>query len=315
MTRDPGFTGVDWYSRTTERLAADLLGGAGPQPLSTAAQETARLASAYGEAATRLDALVVRLDGAVDTGRTDSSARRTGPLPEYARWLAGHAADLAEYAAKLSAQAGAYEVAARAMPDPAEAVRMRIDRENAQAAAAAGGGVPASAALIGAAADSERAEQLAHGEAAAVMVGFERAAEPLRAAWEFTPPPKTQLGRGKGRDRPRGPGAGSKAGRGGGFGAGAPAAPMSAFPVTALHRDQSAAVRPTVSSGAPSAGQRGMPMMPAGMMGAGAGAALKNGNHTPGATASETDDGPEAFIVHAAPSVLGDHADAEPEQS
>ncbi|MET9328505.1 PPE domain-containing protein [Tsukamurella sp. NPDC003166] len=312
MPRDPGFTGVDWYSRSTERLASELLGGAGAQPLTTAAQETARLASAYGAAAVQLDRLVVQLDGAVDTGRTDMDARRTGPLPEYARWLARHAADLAEYAAKLAGQASAYETAARAMPSVAEATRMRTDRENTRAAADAGGAEPAVAALVGAAADAERTEQQAHGTAAAVMVGFERAAEPLRAPWEFAPPPTTATGREKsGKDK----GSGAGGGRGGAAGGvGVPAAPLSAFPASALQRDQvGTGARPGPTGNTAATGGRGVPMMPAGLMGAAAaGAGAKHAvTHTPGAMSSEGDeDAVDAFVVHAAPAVLGAHGES-----
>ena len=312
MRRDPGFTGVDWYSRPTERLASELLGGAGAQPLTTAAQETARLASAYGAAAVRLDRLVVQLDGAVDMGSTGTDARRTGPLPEYARWLARHAADLAEYAAKLAGQASAYEAAARAMPSVGDATRMRTDRENAQAAAAAGGAEPAVAALVGAAADAERTEQQAHGTAAAVMVGFERAAEPLRVPWEFASPPKTDTGRersGKGKGSGAGGGRGAAAG-----GVGVPAAPLSAFPASALQRDQAGTgTRPAAAANTTATGGRGVPMMPAGLMGAAAaGAGAKHAvTHTPGAVPSTGDEeGPDAFVVHAAPAVLGAHGES-----
>ncbi|KXO89874.1 hypothetical protein AXK56_06910 [Tsukamurella pulmonis] len=306
MLRDPGFTGVDWSARSTEKLAGDLLGGAGAQPLTTAAQETARLASAYGAAAVQLDRLVVRLDGAVDLGRKESDARRTGTLPEYARWLARHAADLAEYAAKLAGQSAAYETAARAMPSVSEATRMRTDRENAQAAAAAGGPDPALAALVGAAADSERAEQQAHGTAAAIMVGFERAAEPLRVPWEFAAPPALPGSKNK-PAKDKGAGGGSGAGRGGG-GIGVPAAPLSAFPAGALTRDQPGGGRTAPASAtSSSSGGRGFPMMPAGMLGAaGAGAATKHAVQPTGAVPAEGfDDEPDAFVVHAAPAVLG----------
>ncbi|KXO96315.1 PPE domain-containing protein [Tsukamurella pseudospumae] len=311
MPRDPGFTGVEWYSRPTERLASELLGGAGAQPLTAAAQETARLASAYGAAAVQLDRLVVQLDGAVDTGRSDTEARRTGPLPEYARWLARHAADLAEYAAKLAGQASAYETASRAMPSVADATRMRTDRENTRAAADAGGAEPAVAALVGAAVDAERAEQDAHGTASAVMVGFERAAEPLRVPWDFAPPPKTDAGREK-PARDKRSGSGSGAGRGAG-GVGVPAAPLSAFPASALQRDQAGTgTRPAAAANTTATGGRGVPMMPAGLMGAAAGAGAKHAvTHTPGAMPSAGDeDAPDAFVVHAAPAVLGAHGES-----
>ncbi|NMD57823.1 MULTISPECIES: PPE domain-containing protein [Tsukamurella] len=317
MPRDPGFTGVDWSTRTTERLAGDLLGAAGAQPLTTAAQETARLASAYGAAAVQLDRLVVRLDGAVDMGRRESDVRRTGPLPEYARWLARHAADLAEYAAKLAGQAAAYETAARAMPSVADAARIRTDRENAQAAAAAGGAEPAVAALVGAAADSERVEQQAHGTAAAVMTGFERAAEPLRAPWEFAAPPSLPVDRSR-TTKDKGAGGGSATGRGAGA-VGAPAAPLGAFPVGVLQREQGGGGATTAASasGTSSAAGRGIPMMPAGMMGAaGAAAAAKHAVQTTGAVPSDgADDEPDAFVVHAAPAVLGAHGESLAESS
>ncbi|TWS19156.1 PPE domain-containing protein [Tsukamurella asaccharolytica] len=324
MLRDPGFTGVDWSTRTTERLAGDLLGGAGAQPLSTAAQETARLASAYGAAAVQLDRLVVRLDGAVDLGREESGVRRTGPLPEYARWLARHAADLAEYATKVAGQAAAYETAARAMPTVADAARIRTDRENAQAAAAAGGAEPAVAALAGAAADSERVEQQAHGTAAAVMTGFERASEPLRAPWEFAAPPKLPDARTR-TTKDKRSGSGSGAGRGGGgvggaggaAGVGVPAAPLGVFPASAVQRDHDGAGKPAppASTSASSAG-RGVPMMPAGMLGAaGAAAAARHAVQPTGAVPSEPDDEPDAFVVHAAPAVLGAHGESLAEQA
>lgn len=317
MLRDPGFTGVDWSSRTTERLAGDLLGGAGAQPLTTAAQETARLASAYGTAAVQLDRLVVRLDGAVDLGREESDVRRTGPLPEYARWLARHAADLAEYAAKLAGQAAAYETAARAMPSVADAARIRTDRENAQAAAAAGGAEPAVAALVGAAADSERIEQQAHGTAAAVMTGFERAAEPLRAPWEFAAPP-TVPGLRSRTPKDKGKGGGTGTGRGAGVGGvGMPAPTLGAFPIGAVQRDQGGTgTTPASTSNTTSSAGRGMPMMPAGMLGAaGAAAAARHAVQPSGAVPSEgTDDEPDAFVVHAAPAVLGAHGESVVEE-
>lgn len=317
MLRDPGFTGVDWSARTTERLAGDLLGGAGARPLTTAAQETARLASAYGAAAVQLDRLVVRLDGAVDLGRAESDVRRTGPLPDYARWLARHAADLAEYAAKLAGQAAAYETAARAMPSVADATRMRTDRENAQAAAAAGGPEPAVAALVGAAVDSERVEQQAHGTAAAVMTGFERAAEPLRAPWEFTAPPKVPGARTRTpKDKASGGGAASARGGGSG-GVGVPAAPLGAFPVGAVQRDQGGrAAPPPPAASTTLPGGRGVPMMPAGMMGAaGAAAAAKHAAQPAGALpAAGADDENDAFVVHAAPAVLGAHGESLAEE-
>ncbi|WP_019202381.1 PPE domain-containing protein [Tsukamurella sp. 1534] len=310
--RDPGFTGVDWYSRPTEKLAGDLLGGAGARPLHAAAQETARLASAYGAAAVRLDRLLDRLDGALENGRPET--RRTGPLPDYARWLARHAADLAEYAAKLASQAAAYGTAARAMPSVADAERLRTDRESTRAAAAAGGADPASAALVGAAADSERAEQQTHGQAATVMVGFERAAEPLRVPWEFTPAPKSAAARNEKKPKENGRGAGGTgAGRGTG-GVGVPAAPLGAYAAaTAPQRDQAGAPRASASAQSAGSGSRGFPMMPAGMMGAAAGAAGSRNaaQHDGGAVASEAaDDLPDAFVVHTAPAVFGAHADA-----
>lgn len=319
MLRDPGFTGVDWSSRTTERLAGDLLGGAGAQPLTTAAQETARLASAYGAAAVDLDRLVVRLDGAVDLGRADADARRTGPLPEYARWLARHAADLAEYAAKLAGQAAAYETASRAMPSVADATRIRTERENARAAAEAGGADPALAALAGAAADSERVEQQTHGTAAAVMAGFERAAEPLRVPWEFAAPPAVPGARERpAKDKGRGAGTGAGTGRGGaGAGVGVPAAPLSAFPVGALQRGEAGGRTAAAPPASPSAGgSRGVPMMPASMLGAaGAAAAAKRAVQPAGAVPSESiDDEAGAFVVHAAPAVLGAHGEALAEE-
>ena len=314
MLRDPGFTGVDWASRPTERLAGDLLGGAGAQPLTTAAQETARLASAYGAAAVQLDRLVVRLDGAVDLGREESDVRRTGPLPEYARWLARHAADLAEYAAKLAGQAAAYETAARAMPSVADAARIRTDRENAQAAAAAGGAEPAVAALVGAAADSERAEQQAHGTAAAVMTGFERAAEPLRAPWEFAAPP-TLPGTRTRPPKDKGAGGGSRTGRGGVGGVGVPAAPLGAFPVGAVQRDQAGGGKPApTAANTSSPGGRGVPMMPVGMLGAAGAAAAKHAAQPAGAIPTAADDDADAFVVHAAPAVLGAHGESLAEE-
>lgn len=304
--REPGFTGVDWHARTTERLATDLLGGAGAQPITTAAQETARLASAYGSAAVALDRLIVRLDGAIDTGAESATERRTGPLPDYARWLAKHSADLAEYAAKLAGQAAAYDTAARAMPSVADAERMRAERQNAQAAAAAGGHEPAAAALVGAAAERERAEQQGHVQAAAVMVGFERAAHPLREPWEMAPPPTKAKGKPKRENKTKSTQSAGAAKSGGG-GVPGMATPLSVFPVTALARDAAATTRPASVTTSSGTGGRGMPMMPAGMMGAaGAGAAAKQTSHTPGAVASDpADELPEAFVVHAAPAVLG----------
>ncbi|ADG79956.1 PPE protein OS=Tsukamurella paurometabola (strain ATCC 8368 / DSM / CCUG 35730 / CIP 100753/ JCM 10117 / KCTC 9821 / NBRC 16120 / NCIMB 702349 / NCTC 13040)OX=521096 GN=Tpau_3372 PE=3 SV=1 [Tsukamurella paurometabola] len=328
----PGFTGVDWYSRPTERLAAELTGGAGAGPLSTAAQETARLASAYGAAAVALDKLLVKLDASLDAGgvtdararsgteaaaaAADKQRRRTGPLPEYARWLARHAADLAEYAAKLAGQAAAYETAARAMPSVADAERMRTDRETAQAAAAAGGADPAVAALAGAAADSERVEQQAHGTAAAVMVGFEKAAVPLSKAWRFTDAPKLKTAdkaREKGKSK-----AGSGTGGAGGGGVGVPPTPLGGYAATTPHREQGGtATRPVAASSTGNTG-RGFPMMPAGMLGAGAaaGAATRSSVHPSGAVPSHSDDDlPEAFVVHTAPGVLGDQGDEMVEEA
>ncbi|GAA1004495.1 hypothetical protein GCM10009551_080790 [Nocardiopsis tropica] len=271
-------------------------------------------AGAMIAAAVALDRIIVQLDGAVETERrtaADSTGarRRTGPLPDYARWLAKHAAELAEYAAKLAGQAAAYETASRAMPSVADAERLRSDRENAQAAAAAGGADPAVAALAGAAADSERVEQQAHGTAAAVMVGFEKAAEPLSKSWQFTTAPKLAT---TDRSREKNTGKSTGAGKGGGAGAvsaGVPAAPLGGYAATTPQRDQGGSTTrpaaPTTSNGGTG---RGFPMMPAGMMGAGAAAAASHRaqSHPSGAVPSESDDAlPEAFVVHTAPGVLG----------
>lgn len=314
----PGFTGVDWHSRTTERLATDLLGGAGARPLTTAAQETARLASAYGTAAVALDRLLVRLDGAIEVGavadvrvgRERSAAapagrerRSTGPLPEYARWLARHAADLAEYAAKLAGQAAAYETAARAMPSVADAQRLEADRESTRAAAAAGGAEPAAAALAGAAAESERVEQQTHGTAAQVMVGFERAAEPLRAPWELAPAPKLETtDKARGKETAAG---GTGRGASGG-GAGMPATPLGGYAASTPQRDQATTSnRPVASTSSANTG-RAFPMMPAGMMGAGAGLGNRGATHQSGAVPSSgPEEIPDAFVVHTAPAVFG----------
>ncbi|MDF0531747.1 PPE domain-containing protein [Tsukamurella sp. 8F] len=325
-----GFTGIDWDERTTDRLSADLMGGAGAAHLRSAARDWGRLSSAYATAAVDLDRALHRLAGVarlghfaepaapgIVRGRQRVSGRgmtagsgagdeRGGPLHQYARWLARHAADLAECARRAERQADAYEAAVRAMPGAAELTALRAARVAVEATPLGDGGV-----LIGAIGRVERDEQDAHRRAAAAMVDYEHASSGLAHAWGLHAPPHARSATDRSRTRGEGRSvAAGTAGRGGsgigsyGGGTGFGPAPLPGYAAAALRREEPArrvaATAPAVPAGTPMG--RGMPLVPA-MLGAGA-AASRAVTRPAGATPSDPGE-PEAFTVHTAPDVVG----------
>ncbi len=303
-----GWTGVDWSARTTDRLSRDLLGGAGSAPLRDAARVYGHLAKTYGTAAATLDRCLRRLDDAVRLHRERSSggAGSTLPLHEYARWLANHSAHLTEFASALTHGAEAFDAAVRAMPGADELAGRRADRASAERSVLADGGI-----LTGRLARFEQDERDAHARAAAAMEGYEREAQSLRRPWTPASPPRIEAPR---RPREKGRGADGSGGAGDGSsssgrmdGGGVPAAPLSAYAAQTVRRE-GAETRPTVTSPATAAQSpvRGMPVMPA-MLGAGAGQTRsgRSAGAEASAHASPSPDG-EAYVVHAAPNVIGE---------
>ncbi|MDF3282332.1 PPE domain-containing protein [Gordonia sp. N1V] len=169
-----GFTGVLWDTRTSRRLASDLVEGPGAAPFADAAIAWGALAGEFAGAATEYGAVLTRLRADWESGAaTEAIERLTGLLG----WLTDMAAQAAEAAAVTEAQSLAVSVARLAMPSTAE-----VDLADTLAHGAA---VVASVAPIatGAAAHAERAVHDQRMRAARVMEAYETAAEPLAQPW------------------------------------------------------------------------------------------------------------------------------------
>ncbi|MGX7697873.1 PPE domain-containing protein [Gordonia polyisoprenivorans] len=169
-----GFTGVLWDTRTSRRLASDLVEGLGASAFADAAIAWGALAGEFTGAAAEYGAVLARLRADWESGAATDALDR---LDDLLGWLTDMAAQATEAAAMTEAQSLAVSVARLAMPSTAE-----VDLADTLAHGAA---VAASVAPIatGAAAHAERAVHDQRMRAARVMEAYETAAEPLAQPW------------------------------------------------------------------------------------------------------------------------------------
>ncbi|WP_338855576.1 PPE domain-containing protein [Gordonia hongkongensis] len=174
-----GFTGVNWDTRPTEQLAADLGAGPGPAPLAEAGLAWAALAAEVGEAGVEYAAVLARLGAHWQSAHTSAAFEK---LTRLAPWFAEVATEAAENATRAEAQAAAITVARLNMPDLAEVDVVEKLHEIATTATAV------APIIAGAAAQAERAVAHQRMRAARVMQTYENATEPVAAPWESAKP-------------------------------------------------------------------------------------------------------------------------------
>ncbi|WP_068056989.1 PPE domain-containing protein [Nocardia xishanensis] len=177
----PGFTGVVWEARPTEKLAQDLTTGRGAAPMAEAAQAWTRLGVSFGAAVPEYDQIVKAIG---ESWRSETSPEILDRITKLREWLLEAAGSAAQNATKTGSQALAYEVARLAMPHVAEIAALE-EAKKAVEAIGAGLGAP----LVGAAADIDAEQDLAKVNAARVMRVYEEATKPLEAPWTQTGPP------------------------------------------------------------------------------------------------------------------------------
>ncbi|MET4168101.1 MULTISPECIES: PPE domain-containing protein [Gordonia] len=174
-----GFTGVNWDTRPTEQLAADLGAGPGPAPLAEAGLAWAALAAEVGEAGVEYAAVLARLGAHWQSAHTSAAFEK---LTRLAPWFADVAAEAVENAARAESQAAAITVARLNMPDLAEVDVVEKLHEIATTATAV------APIIAGAAAQAERAVAHQRMRAARVMQTYENATESVAAPWESARP-------------------------------------------------------------------------------------------------------------------------------
>ncbi|MCP2277045.1 PPE family protein [Nocardia amikacinitolerans] len=177
----PGFTGVVWEARPTEKLAKDLTTGPGTVPMAEAAQAWTRLGVSFGAAVPEYDQIVKAIG---ESWRSETSPEILDRITKLREWLLEAAGSAAQNAAKTGSQALAYEVARLAMPHVAEIAALEEAKKSVEAIGA-GLGAP----LVGAAADIDAEQDLAKVNAARVMRVYEEATKPLETPWTQTTPP------------------------------------------------------------------------------------------------------------------------------
>ncbi|MCP2289319.1 PPE domain-containing protein [Nocardia amikacinitolerans] len=177
----PGFTGVVWEARPTEKLAKDLTTGPGTVPMAEAAQAWTRLGVSFGAAVLEYDQ-IVRAIG--ESWRSETSPEILDRITKLREWLLEAAGSATQNATKTGSQALAYEVARLAMPHVAEIAALEEAKKSVEAIGA-GLGAP----LVGAAADIDAEQDLAKVNAARVMRVYEEATKPLETPWTQTTPP------------------------------------------------------------------------------------------------------------------------------
>ncbi|MEV0337636.1 PPE domain-containing protein [Nocardia sp. NPDC050713] len=177
----PGFTGVVWEARPTEKLAQDLTTGRGAVPMAEAAQAWTRLGVSFGAAVLEYDQIVKAIG---ESWRSETSPEILDRITKLREWLLEAAGSAAQNATKTGSQAVAYEVARLAMPHVAEIAALEEAKKSVEAIGA-GLGAP----LVGAAADIDAEQDLAKVNAARVMRVYEEATKPLETPWTQTAPP------------------------------------------------------------------------------------------------------------------------------
>ncbi|MEV0031884.1 PPE domain-containing protein [Nocardia sp. NPDC050793] len=177
----PGFTGVVWEARPTEKLAQDLTTGRGAVPMAEAAQAWTRLGVSFGAAVLEYDQIVKAIG---ESWRSETSPEILDRITKLREWLLDAAGSAAQNATKTGSQALAYEVARLAMPHVAEIAALEEAKKSVEAIGA-GMGAP----LVGAAADIDAEQDRAKVNAARVMRVYEEATKPLETPWTQTAPP------------------------------------------------------------------------------------------------------------------------------
>ncbi|TQM28752.1 PPE domain-containing protein [Nocardia bhagyanarayanae] len=177
----PGFTGVVWEARPTEKLAQDLTTGRGAVPMAEAAQAWTRLGVSFGAAVPEYDQIVKAIG---ESWRSETSPEILDRITKLREWLLEAAGSAAQNATKAGSQALAYEVARLAMPHVAEIAALEEAKKSVEAIGA-GMGAP----LVGAAADIAAEQDLVKVNAARVMRVYEEATKPLETPWTQTAPP------------------------------------------------------------------------------------------------------------------------------
>lgn len=177
----PGFTGIDWQSRTPERLRTDLMAGAGAVPL-------ADCADGWADLAADLDALVAvtrrTLDGLSEQWESAGARTTAAVLSRLPGWIDGLADRAAAQERLARAGLSALETARLAMPaaEAIDAARVGLARLTST--------IGLSAMMTGGLVRAERAERELCATAARVMADYERDSEPVAtAAPEHLPPP------------------------------------------------------------------------------------------------------------------------------
>ncbi|MCX2964462.1 PPE domain-containing protein [Gordonia aquimaris] len=169
-----GFTGVVWDARTTEQLASDLGDGAGPAPLAEAGLAWSRVASELASAAAEYGTILAALGIHWESVHTSESFET---LSRLAPWFADAAAAAGRNAARAEAQAAAVTVARMTMPNLAE---VDLAEEAMRTASTIAAVAPA---LVGAAAQAERALHDQRLRAARVMQTYEAASDSAATPW------------------------------------------------------------------------------------------------------------------------------------
>jgi len=173
-----GFTGVQWTARATERLAADLIRGAGVSPIVEAGLS-------WGDIAVEAAAIGDELRRTIDRLRQSWEAPVASSVVSQADALVSWLHELSEFAGlmarRLQGQAAATTVAVLAMPNPAEIAATAALRDS---MAVVGGGI--GGALLGAGAALDRAAGDQHQRAVRAMQAYETAStecvQPLSVA-------------------------------------------------------------------------------------------------------------------------------------
>lgn len=172
--QDSGFTGVDWSSRSAERLRADLFAGPGPVPAGELGAAWAGVALELDACAAELRALLVLLDSDVVMAASPLLSEHGRALAE---WLENSAREARGLSERAFSHAGSVTRARASMPSAAE---FDATRQALEALAQLG---PGAAGILGGAHHAvEQAQQDAERTAAGVMVLYEQQNAPLVAS-------------------------------------------------------------------------------------------------------------------------------------
>ncbi|MFC9892426.1 PPE domain-containing protein [Nocardia sp. NPDC127579] len=177
----PGFTGVVWEARPTEKLAQDLTTGRGALPMTEAAQAWTRLGVSFGAAVPEYDQIIRSIG---ESWSSETSPEIMDRITKLREWMVEAAGAAAQNATKTGSQALAYEVARLAMPHVAEIAALEEAKKSVEAISA-GMGAP----LVGAAAEIDAEQDMAKSNAARIMRVYEEATKPLETPWTQTTPP------------------------------------------------------------------------------------------------------------------------------